>query len=78
MLLLLLCVVIAVGDRAMALAPKILVLGGTGFIGSTVSRIAVDNGCQVTQGKNCPNTHAHTTLTFPRLFSEDHDEVRSF
>ncbi|CAM9196933.1 unnamed protein product [Ectocarpus sp. 4 AP-2014] len=37
-----------VGDTAMALAPKILVLGGTGFIGSTVSRIAVDSGCEVT------------------------------
>lgn len=30
------------------LAPKILILGGTGFIGSTVSRIAVSSGFQVT------------------------------
>lgn len=28
-------------------APKILVLGGTGFVGSTVSRLAVDCGFQV-------------------------------
>lgn len=46
-LLRLLCVVMAVRETAMALAPNILVLGGTGFIGSTVSRIAVESGCQV-------------------------------
>ncbi|CAB1115868.1 unnamed protein product [Ectocarpus sp. CCAP 1310/34] len=47
-LLTLLIALAVVGDTAMALAPKILVLGGTGFIGSTVSRIAVDSGCEVT------------------------------
>lgn len=32
---------------ATGLAPKILVLGGTGFIGSTISRIAVNSGFEV-------------------------------
>lgn len=47
LLLRLLCMAMAVGETAMALAPNILVLGGTGFIGSTVSRIAIESGCQV-------------------------------
>lgn len=32
---------------ATGLAPKILILGGTGFIGSTISRIAVNSGFEV-------------------------------
>lgn len=40
-------VALCMGDGTLALAPKILVLGGTGFIGSTISKIAVDSGCQV-------------------------------
>lgn len=43
----LLCVAGLMCDTAMALAPKILVLGGTGFIGSMVSKIAIDSGYQV-------------------------------
>lgn len=46
-LLLLGLMALSLGDAALALAPKILVLGGTGFIGSTISKIAVDSGCQV-------------------------------
>lgn len=38
---------VLMADATMALAPRILVLGGTGFIGSTVSRIAVERGFQV-------------------------------
>lgn len=47
LLLGLLCLLVLMADTAMGLAPKILVLGGTGFIGSAVSRIAMDSGCQV-------------------------------
>lgn len=38
---------VLMADATTALAPRILVLGGTGFIGSAVSRIAIERGFQV-------------------------------
>lgn len=46
-LLLLGLTALLMGDPALALAPKILVLGGTGFIGSAISKMAIDSGCEV-------------------------------
>eukprot|EP00752_Nemacystus_decipiens_P018397 g16500.t1 len=53
---------------ARGLAPNILVLGGTGFIGSTISRIAVEHGCQVTslsrRGTPSPESDPIPGVTF--------------
>lgn len=50
-MLLVLLGVLAVMNTAQSLAPNILVLGGTGFIGSTISRIAIESGCKVSSDK---------------------------
>eukprot|EP00903_Cladosiphon_okamuranus_P016349 g15077.t1 len=59
------------------LAPNILVLGGTGFIGSTVSRIAIENGCQVTslsrRGTPSPDSDTVPGVTFLKGDATDPD-----
>ncbi|CAM9399741.1 unnamed protein product [Ascophyllum nodosum] len=48
-----------------AIAPKILILGGTGFIGATVSRIAIESGFQVTSlsRRGAPSAETNPTAT---------------
>lgn len=66
MLLLLACLMAMTIDTVQSLAPNILVLGGTGFIGSTVSRIAIESGCTVSSETVCAQQATKLRACAPR------------